>query len=1067
MPKFGLLIVAAFAGLFFSLPALAETADHPLFPGAQYPWPNASDPSTLPTKAAGDLDGDGHIDVAAVDNGDGVFIFFNNGFGGFEQPVFISPPSDPESVALGDIDNDDDLDMVTGNGGSFSVLLNDGAGSFSAPQDTDAFAARVMLEDLHGLSGIPELVTASGDILQIWSNNTDGTFTLHQQDFVNSIGQMFASDIDGDSLVDLVVRTTAGNLNFHIHLGNLDFDTGTNVNPLGDEIAALALGKVNDINDLDDLLVLSRTPNLLSVLINDGSGGFGSPTSYPIGINAESVLGVDLKNPRSVHDAVIAFDNVTGEVWVLANDGSGNLGMEEAYFAGSSTGVEALLSADFNNDSSNDILAEVAQEVDATVLVNTDDDDSKFFAPDRYALPEDLTGIAAADFNMDGYPDLAASVRGSFDGAALFFNNRDGTFAPQVDIPLASGDIETATAAHLNNDSAPDLVMLRSRVPDEVIIMLNNGDGTFGAASYVPIGDTGSLDPRSAPDIADFTGDGLNDIAVTNFSDDTVSLLVNDGTGVFGKVTSDTFNEPSHSAAGLFNSDGLPDLAIASGDPTPGQVRLYLNDGTSPGTFLEGPSFTLGSFPPSDVEFGDFDADGNPDLAIPVGFDELVYVLLGDGNGSFSAPDTYPVDIGNQDGDLAIADFNGDGWQDLVVRSNALSVFLNQGDGTFAPAVKYVSDDGNGSDEVDELGLANFDRDELDAIDIAVRGSFGSTPSLTVLPNVRGVELDEVVFCSHDPLLVQPGDDVEITAMVKDIVDGEISPVTGSPADVEIWVDDTQMPVQDGLANTQTHILQDVAAGSFTYGCRVTDGPVEVFSGWRRVAVGPAPNSRAIPVIYTGKVDERIDLVFFADPDYAGGYQDPAFLDAVENLIDVGLWGRLWFIQHQQWFNFWIAPDSADAVGDTFEDAAIVQPENWSTDYGFATARAVVHSEDFGFDVARSGGFTIHESKAGRIAHELGHRQFGLADEYPPGTTGGYYETQPFPNLHETLESCEDDAPLLGRPPGDCRSFTDDGEDWFLSEPETDDLMNDSGRIRAADQRRMDWLVERCTEGDC
>lgn len=1066
-------ILTAIGCLLCAQPAVTETADHPLFPGSQYPWPIASDPSVLPTKAAGDIDGDGFLDIAAVDNGDGVYIFFNNGFGGFAPPVFVSPPSDPDSVALADIDGDDDVDMVTGNGGSFSVLLNDGTGSFSAPQDTGAFARHVFLENLDGVGDIPELVTAANNSLQIWTNNSDGTFTLHEQYFVNDVRQMIPSDVDGDGRSDLVVLTLAGDINVHINSGSLDFQTGGNFNPVGTPIHRIGLGEINDDSD-PDLLMIDSSTDTLAVSINDGAGGFGAVTTYPIEQSADSVLGVNLGANTPVDDVVIANGSSSvNTVWVLPNDGAGNLESEDIYYVGGGSG--ALLAADFNSDHSPDVLAEVGDS--ATILMNTDDDDGKLFAADRYALPEDLTGLAAADFNMDGYPDLAASVQGSFDGAAIFFNNRDGTFAPQVDIPLASGNIETATAAHLNNDSAPDLVMLRSRVPDEVIVMLNNGDGTFGAADYIPIGDTNSLDPRSAPDIADFTGDGHNDIAVTNFGDDTVSLLINDGMGSFLVETSATINEPSHSAAGLFNGDDLPDLAIASGDTTPGAVRLYLNDGSNPGAFIEGPEFTLGDFPPSDVESGDFDADGNPDLAIPVGFDELVYVLLGKGSGGFAAPDTYPVDIGNQDGDLEISDFNGDGWQDLVVRSNELSVLLNQGDGTFAPSVKYVSDEGSGTEEVSELALANFDRDELGAIDIAVQGRLDFMPALIVLPNVRGVELDEAVFCSHQPLLVQPGDDVEITATVKHIVGGEISPLAGQPADVEIWVDDTSMPVEDGLANTQTHTLESIAAGSFTYGCRVTNGPVEVFSGWRRVAVGPAPNSRAIPVIYTGEVDKRIDIVFFADSDDFTGHDDPNFFAAVLEFLensDGGLWNRLWFLQHQQWFNIWIAPDQADAFRNSDDDRGIVKPDNWDTDYGFARGRAVIHTEAFR-DFSRSGGVTVETGEWEVLAHELGHREFGLADEYNCPPCGGYYESkapgtsEPFlPNLHSTLDRCEADAPFLGRPASDCRMIDHENmEEWFLSEPDSDDLMRANGRPRAADLRRMNWLIEQCQAGNC
>lgn len=1038
----------------------------------------------LPTRAAEDLDGDGYLDLVAVDGGSfgidpAVQIFFSNRSGGFNPPVSVAAPPGPRSIAVGDLDGDGDVDMVTGHDDSYAVFLNDGTGAFSEPQETDAFARIVLLANFRGGS-LPDLATTNSSQLQIHSNNGDGTFELHEQNTTDTIWQMVAADVAGSVEPDLVaINWSSLTIRIWVNDGDGVLDGQPQIDPVND-IRMVAASDIDKDND-QDLVMISQSPDLVSVTLNDGAGNFGSPTSHPIDINPRAVLAVELGG-SDADDVVIAFDNGRHPVWVLPNDGTGNLGAADVYnvhYTG--VGPRALLAADFNNDGAPDILTDNGEK--ATVLMNRDDSDSKLFAFDGYTVTTYNTlGVAAADFNIDGYPDIAVSLEysglddGSFDGVGLFFNNRDGTFGAQVDIPLVDGDIKTVTAAHLNDDRAPDLVMIRSQVPDEVVVMLNNGDGSFGGAAYYPIGDTGSLDPRSAPDIADFDGDGSLDIAVTNFSDDTVSVLINQGPGTFATpLTTDVFNEPSHSTAADFNSDGLPDLAITTGD-LPGEVKLYLNDVTKPGTFLPGSSFALGDFPPDDLESGDFNADGHADLALPESdFDgSHVWVLLGDNNGNFQASVKYAVD--SEPVDLAIGDLNGDQMPDLLTANGSagnLSLMLNQGDGTFAPAVHYHT--GSVFLGVNRLALANFDRDELDALDVVVAGKNpDSEPVLTVLPNIRGVELDEFVFCSHSPLLVNPGDDVEITARAKSYRGGDYLSTGPAPSEVEIFVDKTE-PVEVGLEkSTITHLNENVDAGSFTYACRVTDGPVEVFSGWRRVAVGPHSNIRAIPVIYTGDIDKRIDIVFFADSDDFSSHEDPAFLTAVGDLIDRGLWKRGWFNRHQQWFNFWIAPDLADGFreSDTSdENKGINKPDNWDTDYGFARARSVVHSEEFR-DFSRSGGFTIEVGAFLTFAHELGHREFGLADEY--SGDGGYFESKApgsnevlLPNLHSTLAGCEEDAPFLGRPASDCYSITGDDDEWYKSDPDTNDLMKDNRKARAADLRRLDWVIDRCKAGDC
>jgi len=82
---------------------------------------------------------------------------------------------------------------------------------------------------------------------------------------------------------------------------------------------------------------------------------------------------------------------------------------------------------------------------------------------------------------------------------------------------------------------------------------------------------------------------------------------------------------------------------------------------------------------------GDFNGDGKLDIAAAVGGSNLLVILLGDGDGTFTAA-TSPTSTLDGPGSLAVADFNGDGFPDIAVvngGNDTLSILLSRGDGTF------------------------------------------------------------------------------------------------------------------------------------------------------------------------------------------------------------------------------------------------------------------------------------------------------------------------------------------------------------------------------------------------
>ncbi len=149
-------------------------------------------------------------------------------------------------------------------------------------------------------------------------------------------------------------------------------------------------------------------------------------------------------------------------------------------------------------------------------------------------------------------------------------------------------------------------------------------------------------------------------------------------------------------ASGDFNGDGVPDLVVANngcGNCTPGSpnsssvVSVLLGKGD--GTFSPKVDYQAGPSPVS-LFVADLNNDGILDLAVsaqgPGGeVSGTVVVLFGDGGGGFGAPQSYSV--GENPLTVAAGDFNGDGWQDLVVTNyssvDTVTLLMNQGQGIF------------------------------------------------------------------------------------------------------------------------------------------------------------------------------------------------------------------------------------------------------------------------------------------------------------------------------------------------------------------------------------------------
>ena len=339
--------------------------------------------------------------------------------------------------------------------------------------------------------------------------------------------------------------------------------------------------------------------------------------------------------------------------------------------------------------------------------------------------------VVVGDFNGDGIPDLAVANTGSTFAYEYFLTillgNGDGTFTATATTRTGAYPSSIAVG-DFNGDGIADLAVT-DYVYDNATILLGNGDGTFTATAVSPATGNG---PDSVA-VGDFNGDGKADLAVANDYSNTVTILLGNGDGTFTATTVSpaTGNVPISIAVGDFNGDGKADLAVANYQD--GTVTILLGNGN--GTFTATATSPATGTEPFSVAVGDFNGDGKADLAVAnknAGNAGTVTILLGKGDGTFTAAAVSPA-TGNGPESVGVGDFNGDGKADLAVVNNnhgnagTLTILLGKGDGTFTAAAVSPAT-GNGPESV---AAGDFNGGAVSDLAVANYGDNTATVLLT------------------------------------------------------------------------------------------------------------------------------------------------------------------------------------------------------------------------------------------------------------------------------------------------------------------------------------------------
>jgi hypothetical protein len=568
--------------------------------------------------AAADVNGDGILDVAVgtlpISGPASLAVMINTGNGNFAAPVFYEAAPGGRfgstAVALADLDNDGDVDLIGGgdyeNGsidnGAVTIRRNNGNGTFGSaeiimfanfvPMPKELTTGRLNSD---GFADIVAAVPSGRAIEGFVTVNSNGSGGFNTPVYYEASQQTFdvaIVDLDNDGDGDVVtVANSSAAVTVHENPGNGSFPVLTRYE-VASESDAVQSADIDNDGDIDivvngELDVASNDP-LLKILKNNGDGTFAPAIDYTPARNFADMKLRDINGDGFV-DLIFAPDGnfPPYHFGTALNNGNGTFAptlVTNVFSCGEGT-IDA---ADLDGDGDRDIVLteeETCPGQEARIFVFRNDGNQNFFRMPDIVLPGRLPhGLALADVTGDGHIDI---ITGLPDGMGVLPGNGNLTFGAPIISTTAPYKFKMVD---LNHDGLLDLgmIMQQDAFGTELIgTALGNGNGTFQAVR-TQTGASVLENLRISDDLhaGDVDGDGTPDLVVLNYASNDVSVfLANPDGSLRPHERYGIGNTPQLGTMADFNGDGRLDVAAAIGLPPSGlhnAIVLLRNIGGTP-----------------------------------------------------------------------------------------------------------------------------------------------------------------------------------------------------------------------------------------------------------------------------------------------------------------------------------------------------------------------------------------------------------------------------------------------------------------------------------------------------
>lgn len=709
----------------------------------------SSEAARTSSVAWGDYDGDGDLDLAVGNADQSVaewsqnWLYRNDGIDSSGRPKFIQVWNSPEaeltlSIAWGDYDNDGDLDLVAGNGGVGTIEIlgrefviptvgsnrlyrNDGVAENGQPifnsvwtSGEKHFTVSVAWGDYNGdgyldlaagnadvkvISVFPSLEISKGESNQVYRNEAGHlsptpTWSSTEKDLTASVAW---GDYDGDGDLDLAVGNFDMDVDFNI-------DTGITVHPRGYPNRLYR----NDHGTLTANAVWSSTERDMTTSVdwgdydNDGdldlivgNATQESDSGSPIPDSGRNRLYRNLGHALAQSAAWVSAesDDTLNLVWgdydgdgtldLFSGNGNFDAGQPNRLYHNQS--VALLPNPSWSSGSSDWIWAlawgDIDGDGDLDLAVGNGGRDgsqpNKLFRNEAGVLrvdpaawhtnqPTPTSSLAWGDYDGDGDLDLAV---GNYDSPSQLYRNNLGVLA--LDPRWANTEASNTLAlAWVDYDGDADLDLAAGNFSDTLHLYMNED----GVLSATPSWQSSGNNFTWSIAWGDYDGDGDPDLAVGNNKEPN-QVYRNDGIAQNGSPllnlvwSSQEVNETRSVAWGDYDGDGDPDLAVGNnGEPN----LVYRNDD---GAFKVA-WVSQESEDTSSIMWGDYDTDGDLDLV--VGNKGRPARIYRNDHGVLTQSASWSSSDSDQAYDVAWADYDGDGDLDLAVGINAGPVWLYQ-----------------------------------------------------------------------------------------------------------------------------------------------------------------------------------------------------------------------------------------------------------------------------------------------------------------------------------------------------------------------------------------------------